>query len=286
MPPTVSIIVPCYKSQGTIGDAINSVIAQSETDWECILVSDDGTSYLDALAEQGIRDERLTEHPVRSERTGTVAPRNRGFEIARGRFIADLDADDLWKPERLARLLPLARKHGSAQDVLECFDETGILGCSAVPDGSLGQLGVADVVAFDFPFHLVVDRSVAGECWSPFDSWAPDVIRTMRIAGGAPVAWLREPLLRYRISSGSMSQSAEGSRQIDRSYAEMLAELREGGAYGLSVEDRDAAIAGIERKRALNLRHIRLAEADGQTPPFLAWILSGGDHGNLHQPVR
>lgn len=286
MAPTVSIIVPCYNAQDTIADAILSLLAQTETDWECILVSDDGTSYLDVLASRNIRDERIVEHPVRSNRTGTVAPRNRGFEIARGGLIADLDADDMWKPDRLARLAPLAWKFGSAQDILECFDETGVIGHSATPDGGLERLDVAGVVAFDFPFHLVVRKDVAGGTWSRFDGWAPDVVRAMRIAGNEPLAWLREPLLRYRVASGSMSQSVEGSRKIDRAYSDMLAELREGEGYGLSASDRQAAIAGIERKRALNLRHIRLAEAEADTPPFLAWILSGGDHGDLDQPVR
>ena len=136
--------------------------------------------------------------PERSYATGTVAPRNRGFSLVRGDFVADLDADDRWKPTRLERLLPLAEQHGCVQDILECFNGSGVMGYSGAPDGSGCLLDVAAVVTFDFPFHLVVRRDRAGTCWSAHDSWVPDVIRTMLLAAETPVCRLNEPLLEYR----------------------------------------------------------------------------------------
>ena len=53
MPPAASIIVPCYNCRETICETIDSVLAQTFTDWECILVSDDNTSYLDFLSWPG-----------------------------------------------------------------------------------------------------------------------------------------------------------------------------------------------------------------------------------------
>jgi glycosyltransferase involved in cell wall biosynthesis len=279
MAPTVSIIIPCYRARATILETINGVLDQTLTDWECILVSDDGTSYLDFLLDNGVRDPRIVEHPERSDATGTVAPRNRGFSLVRGAYVADLDADDIWAPERLERLVPLAEQYGAVQDLLECFDENVVLGWSGPPDGNIGELTVQDVVAFDFPFHLVVRRDCTGALWSPHDSWIPDVIRTMLLAAVAPVAWLHAPLLRYRVSASSMSQSLAGSQKIDAAYDDALACLTDGDGYGLHPGDRRAAGPGIARKKALNQRYIREMEGVDTPLPFIAWALANGHAG-------
>ena len=281
MAPTVSIIIPCYNAQTTITQTINGVLEQTLADWECILVSDDGTSYLEFLASRGVSDPRITEHPERSQATGTVAPRNRGFTLVSGAFVADLDADDIWRPDRLERLVPLAERYGCAQDLLECFDDTRVLGFSGAPDGTRRHLDVGDVVAFDFPFHLVVRRDRAGTVWSTHDSWVSDVIRTMRLAAETPVCWLREPLLRYRVSGTSMSQSLHGSQRIDAAYAEILSRLDDGDGFDLDTTDRTAARQGIERKRQLNARYIREVGGDPAPQPFVAWVLSNGHSGTV-----
>ncbi len=271
--PAVSVIVPCHKAHGTIADTIESVLAQTFTDWECILVSDDGTSPLDHLKALGISDPRLIEQPERSVASGTVAPRNRGLSIARGGLIADLDADDIWLPGRLQKLVPLAHEHGVAQDVLECFSGDRILGYSGGRDGAVAFLRSADVVAFDFPFHLVVRRELMGDEWFWHDSFVQDAYRAAWLAATSPVAWLREPLMRYRAATGSASQGLAGSRRIEVSYDRVLDSLRSGEGAVFSSDDRTRVIAGFERKKALNQRHIHAVENEGAAPAFIEWIL-------------
>jgi len=279
MSPKVSVLIPCYKAQATIAETIEGLLAQTVEDWECILVSDDGTSYLDHLAGCGIRDPRLIEHPERSNGTGTVAPRNRGMALVKGGYVADLDADDIWKPERLEHLLPLAEEHGCVQDVLECFSADGDIGWSGPPDGAVETLTPEGVVGFDFPFHLVVRRDRAGALWSPHDNWVPDVVRTLRFAVVEPVCWLREPLLRYRVSAASMSQSLDGAVRIDQAYTDILADLGAPGALGLSEGDRLTAADGFRRKRRLNRDYMEAVSDRPTPPPFLAWILAQGLSG-------
>ena len=285
MAPTVSILIPCYQAKTTITETVEGVLNQTLSDWECILVSDDGTSYLDFLRKQGVSDPRIVEHPERSNATGTVAPRNRGFEMVRGEFVADLDADDIWKPERLERLIPLADQYGCVQDLLECFSEAGIMGFSGESDGSVTDLRVADVVSFDFPFHLVVRRDRAGALWSAHDSWVPDVIRTLLLTARSPGAWLHEPLLRYRVSSTSMSQSIDGSRKIDAAYDDVLQDLETTYGFELSEHDRAIAQRGIERKKTLNLRYIAEMEGEKTPVPFIIWVLANGHSGSVTKPA-
>jgi len=100
----VSIIVPVYNVKAYIADTIESVKAQTYTDWELLLLEDgstDGTrAYLEGyLKEQ--TDERIKYHPL-PKNMGAAAARNYGMEISKGRFVTYLDSDDLWRPEKLA----------------------------------------------------------------------------------------------------------------------------------------------------------------------------------------
>ncbi len=109
----VSVIMPAYNSGIYIEAAIRSVIAQTIPDWE-LLVLDDGSTdatcaIVDALAAE---DPRI--RLIQSETNlGVAQARNRGFDLARGQYIALLDSDDLWKPEKLEAQLALLKETGA-----------------------------------------------------------------------------------------------------------------------------------------------------------------------------
>src|SRR5438093_3533114 len=96
--PTVSVIIPAFRAHDTIARAVDSLRAQSCVDWEAVIVPDDGNDYRSVLA----YDARLRFAAAGPVATGPAAARNRGLEIARGRLIAPLDADDAFDPARLA----------------------------------------------------------------------------------------------------------------------------------------------------------------------------------------
>src|SRR5438477_4338489 len=100
--PIVSVVMPCYNRARSIGAAIDSVRGQTFQDWELVVVNDGSTENLDE-AMQAYRDDvriRLVSHV---HNRGEPAARNTGIAAARGRFVAFLDSDDLWLPEKLAR---------------------------------------------------------------------------------------------------------------------------------------------------------------------------------------
>jgi glycosyltransferase involved in cell wall biosynthesis len=103
--PRISCIIIFLNGEKYIAEAIESVLAQSFTDWELILVDDGSTDGATAIAREYVRrhPERIiyTEHPGHENR-GMSASRNAGLRLARGSYIAFLDADDVWLPERLA----------------------------------------------------------------------------------------------------------------------------------------------------------------------------------------
>ncbi|MEL7546162.1 MAG: glycosyltransferase [Pseudomonadota bacterium] len=98
--PTFSVIMPVFDAAHTLCAAVQSVVAQTLPDWELILIDDgsnDGSLQLGKLIARSDVRIRCTGYT----NAGPSTARNRGLEQARGRFIAFLDADDLWHPDRL-----------------------------------------------------------------------------------------------------------------------------------------------------------------------------------------
>ena len=99
---TVSVIMPAYNAERFIREAINSVIAQTHTAWE-LLVLDDGSSdsTCDIVQDMAAVDERikLIKNPCNM---GVAKTRNRGLELCQGDYVAFLDSDDVWHPEKLS----------------------------------------------------------------------------------------------------------------------------------------------------------------------------------------
>jgi succinoglycan biosynthesis protein ExoO len=110
--PKVSVITPAYKAARYIGQAIESVQAQTLTDWEMIIVDDASPDETAAVVERYLDDPRIK--LIRSERNrGECGARNLALEAAQGEWIAVLDADDWFAPERLERLWRFAQEKGA-----------------------------------------------------------------------------------------------------------------------------------------------------------------------------
>lgn len=99
--PLVSVIVPCYNQARFLPDSVGSVIAQSHSDWECLIIddgsNDDTRSVGTALAE---KDARI--RFIHQNNRGLAGTRNRGLAEAKGRYIQFLDADDVIMPDKWA----------------------------------------------------------------------------------------------------------------------------------------------------------------------------------------
>lgn len=104
----VSVIMPVHNAEAYIEEAIRSVIVQTYVHWELLVVDDHSTDRSVEIAKRLAGEDdriRLFTNPKSSGMPG--APRNKGVEEATGRFIAFLDSDDMWLPEKLEQQLPL-----------------------------------------------------------------------------------------------------------------------------------------------------------------------------------
>jgi len=98
--PTVSVVMPIYNVERFVASSIESVLAQTFTDFELILVDDGSTDSSPDICRQ-YRDPRI--RIVSQANRGLPGARNTGIRNATGEFVAIIDSDDLWRPEKLAR---------------------------------------------------------------------------------------------------------------------------------------------------------------------------------------
>jgi glycosyltransferase involved in cell wall biosynthesis len=118
--PRVSVVIPTYNHAQFIGHALASVCAQTFADWEAIVVNnfstDDTESVVAAVADPRIRLVNFANHGV------IAASRNHGMALARGEFVAFLDSDDCWYPQKLEHCLKMM---ASGYDVV-CHGEAWV----------------------------------------------------------------------------------------------------------------------------------------------------------------
>ena len=107
---SISVIIPVYNTEQYVDAAIESVLSQTHTDFELIIINDGSTDRsLERILSYQNRDNRIT--ILSQETQGPGAARNRGLEMARGEYIYFMDSDDLLEPEALATCFSLAHRN-------------------------------------------------------------------------------------------------------------------------------------------------------------------------------
>lgn len=107
----VSIITPIYKGERWLKETIESVINQTYTNWELFLVDDCSPDNSEKIAKEYADKDKRIKYFRLKENKGTAISRNYALEKSKGRFIAYLDADDLWKKEKLEKQVNYMKKN-------------------------------------------------------------------------------------------------------------------------------------------------------------------------------
>lgn len=125
--PLVSVIMPAYNAEKYIAEAISSVLSQSYTNWQLLILDDCSTDHTAEIAEDFEKaDTRI--RVLRNPRNmGVAKTRNRGIDMAKGEWVALLDSDDRWHDDKLEKQLVVA--DSSDADIIYCSyaltDESG-----------------------------------------------------------------------------------------------------------------------------------------------------------------
>ena len=113
--PLVSVIVPTYNYAQFIGDAIESVINQTWQTWEMLIIDDGSTDNTKSVVQSYVsKDCRITYFAI-AQNSGRVAvARNYGISKSKGKYIAFLDSDDWWKPNKIEKQIELLENNVSS----------------------------------------------------------------------------------------------------------------------------------------------------------------------------
>lgn len=111
IPNLVSIIMPSYNTAQYIEKTIKSVLDQTYTNWELIIVDDCSTDNTDEVVKNYLTDKRI-KYLKNEQNSGAAVSRNRALREAKGQWIAFLDSDDLWMPEKLEKQICFMKEKG------------------------------------------------------------------------------------------------------------------------------------------------------------------------------
>ncbi|TGM27924.1 glycosyltransferase family 2 protein [Leptospira selangorensis] len=129
--PKVSVIMPAYNAASFLEESVNSLLNQSYKDWELLLVDDcSKDSTLEVAKKIAIEDKRI-QVILKEKNSGSADTRNKGIELAKGEYIAFLDADDLWESDFLEKMIPFMEKNKSPFSFASyrIIDENGLEFC-------------------------------------------------------------------------------------------------------------------------------------------------------------
>ena len=246
--PLVSVIIPTYNRAWTLPDAIDSVLEQTYQPFELIVV-DDGSSDNTSALLAGYSP-RLT--VIRQENAGVSAARNTGIEQATGEFLAFLDSDDRWLPQKLARQIDFFRRH---PDALICqTEEIWVRNGLRVNPGKRHQKKSGDIfipslsLCLVSPSAVMLRRTLFDEIGN-FDENLPaceDYDLWLRVSARHPVYLVDEPLI---VKRGGHFDQLSRAAGLDRFRIQALRKILQHG--NLSPLRQHAAAAVLQRKCAI-----------------------------------
>jgi glycosyltransferase involved in cell wall biosynthesis len=207
-PPRVSVLVPTFKAGATVRAAVESVVRQSYRDLE-IIVIDDCCPLNSITALEGLNDDRL--RIIRPSRNlGLSGARNAGISVARGEYVALLDADDISLPRRIEQQVAVLDGHkyvGMVAGLANVIDEKGVLKRPAADAWRVSDEALEAVLLFLNP--LIASSYMLRRSAMPQHGfrqiYSEDYAMTHDIlAGGHRIMQLRNAVVDYRISSGGI----------------------------------------------------------------------------------
>lgn len=221
----VSIITPSYKSKKFIKETIESVCSQTNQNWEMIIVDDcspDGSAaYIRQIIE---RDSRITLIELK-QNVGAAEARNKALEIAKGKYIAFLDSDDMWYPSKLEKQIAFMQKNNYV------FTFTAYIPISEDGKKEYSIISVPDKI--DYTGYckntiigcltVIIDREMTGDFRMPQIPSSHDMALWLLIMKrGFNAYGLNEVLAKYRlVSTSNTAKKYKAVKDVWRVYREI-----------------------------------------------------------------
>lgn len=208
--PLISVIMPCYNMASYVADSIKSVIAQTYPHWELLIVDDASTDETVSIIESYVQTDSRIRLAIKTQNSGIADTRNQCIQTAQGQFLAFLDADDIWHPEKLEKQLNfmLEKNVGFTYSTYDWIDEEG---------NTLNRF-INTIGNLDYETYLrntiigcstvMVNKAIIGEVVVPKFRTSEDTATWLDILKKGYLAYaIDEPLVSYRIRRKSASSN-------------------------------------------------------------------------------
>lgn len=201
----VSIITPSWNCGKFIAETIDSVLTQTYPNWEMLIVDDCSTDSTKEVVAQ-YKDPRIKYHCL-EKNSGAAVARNTALRMANGRWIAFLDSDDLWTPEKLESQLKFMYENGysfSYHKYKEISENGTLLKRTISGPKHISRLGM---ISFCWPGCLTVmyDRNSVGDIQIPDIKKNNDYAMWLLVSKKQSCHFLNKSMAKYRKREGSIS---------------------------------------------------------------------------------
>lgn len=223
--PLVSIVIPLYNASKYIEETVNSVISQTYTNWEMIIVDDCSIdNSRDIINEFICKDNRINLIELSNNFGGPAHPRNVGVEHSKGQYIAFLDSDDLWEEKKLEIQLKIMIKENlnfTSTDRIDIDYSSKMIKQKSMFFTWYKQTGrstLGDLLSFSFIANssVIIDKSILPQITEDKDFISVEDYCTWLEVFNNPKTkykYLKLKLLKYRVLDSSISNRSIENKQ-------------------------------------------------------------------------
>ncbi len=262
----VSIVMPCYNAEKYISEAIESILLQTYTNWELIIVDDGSIDESKNIINKFKQKDARIKVFTHTENKGVSAARNLGIRNCSGQYIAFLDADDIARAKRLeieARFLKTNKKFGAVGSQAQVIDlESHIIGKSNLP---LTWTDIRKTMFFKNPFvcsTMMVRKSIIEKYHMCFDEQikiGEDFLFWIELSKHCNILILKDYLAAYRVNTGGITHKWKLRLNIETNCCENYKKIylklwkdRKINIHSFNVVNVINALTGKEPQSILN----------------------------------
>lgn len=206
----VSVITPVYNVEKYLDKTLQSIFQQTYEDIEIVLVDDCSKDHSKDIIEKYKKEHPEIIYFCQPKNMGAGAARNKCLELATGQYVAFLDSDDLWYPEKTERQIALMKKKKSpfSYAAIEMMDENENI--------IKGKRNIKETCDYRYLLHntiiatssVIVDRGVLGDFRMPLRRGGQDYATwLMLLRNGVQAVGINETLVKYRVTNNSLSSN-------------------------------------------------------------------------------
>ncbi len=206
----VSVIIPVYNSEKFIKETLNSVLNQTYKNIEIIIINDCSIDNSENIIKSYCSKYKNIIYYKKQKNEGVAVARNLALDIAKGRYVAFLDSDDLWEKEKVEKQITLIKEKEAS------ISYTAIEMINEYQDKIKSKREVREIIDYNFLLHntmiatssVIIDRKKTGNFKMPLRRLGQDYATwLMLLRNGSKAYGINEALVKYRIRDNSLSSN-------------------------------------------------------------------------------